>query len=146
MTENKIIAHFIEDHKYYQNLFENYAKAKLRSAPNTTDVYNDLRNSIKRHSNQEEVLYSKFEPKDDELLKILDEVRQEHRKITNLLDDTFEEEDETELKVILEKLRKLLTKHINSEEKKLYPYFDDVLSKKCSDEIIDDIDMYDQID
>jgi len=142
MFNNKIMIHFTKDHEYHQKLFKQYLYARKNSSKNLTDIYNELRNSIKRHTNQEESIYSEFEI-GDEFYKILERIREEHDQLINILDKSYDLISET-FEEDLEKFENLLNEHKEVEEKILYPEFDKKIIKNS--EIIDDLDLYDPID
>lgn len=146
MVQNKIIKHFIEDHEYHKRLLKNYTNALNTDSPNTTEIFNILRNSIKRHTDQEEVLYSEYEPEEIKLLELVNQVREQHRKLSEAIDDSYEQRYFDEIQPMLEICKKLLYGHVVIEEQMLYPYFDKVLTEKGDKEIIDDLDMYDPIE
>jgi len=142
----KIIKHFIEDHEYHNRLFKNYVNALNNDSPNTTEIFNKLRNSIKRHTDQEEVLYSEYEPEEVEILELVNKVRGQHRKLSESIDDSYDQRYFEEIQSLIETCKNLLLGHIRIEEDNLYPYFDKVLTKNRDKEIIDDLDMYDPIE
>ncbi len=146
MATNAIIEHFIKDLEYHQKLLEKFAKSIIAKSPEANEDYNTLRNSIRRHSNQEEVMYSKYEPKDKKLYEILEKAREQYRELIRILDACYQAEYDDNCEGELNKFKKKFIKQIKIKKQVLYPYFDKEMAKKGYTEIIDDIDMYDPID
>jgi len=144
MVKNKILLNFIKDHDYQKKLFNRYANAKKIDATETTDIYNDLRNSLKRHDSKDSVVYSDSAYTNSKLKDLIQIADKQSRKLMELLEDIFLSETKKETIEKLKEFKELLNKKATIGEKQIFPLIDIQMSKNgSSSAIIDDLDMYD---
>ena len=146
MFKNKIIEHFLKDHGYHEKLLVEFSKSLVENSSTLNSQYNTLRNSLLRHNNSEESMYSEYAPEDTKLQELIKTLIAQHRELIVMLDDCNQESYGQECVEKFKEFRKVLNEHIRIEEKTLYPYCDKEISKKSPTQLIDDLDVYDPIE
>jgi hemerythrin-like domain-containing protein len=113
-----------EDHRYIENLFEDYETLEDKDIDQKQDLALRIVTELRKHANMEElILYPalKFEF-DEELLKLLEEAYVEHSVAKNLMEEItqmYPEDHQFDAKVKV--LKETISHHVKEEEEKLLP-------------------------
>jgi uncharacterized protein (UPF0276 family) len=121
MATNEILIKFAKDHEQQQTLFNRYDNAQKIEAAGTTDLYNDLRNFMKKHNNRECTLYSEYEYTSSEMTDLIHRANNQGEILLELLEDSLVSETKEETLKNLKKFQELLNRQVILEEKSIYP-------------------------
>jgi len=132
--EPTIIALFLEEHDRISSLLNDFKKHKYDKSKKTKEIFKQISESLNRHFEEEELLYSKYKYKTGEILPILQTIRKEHSIILDGLDNISNSLKKGD-KVNTMGLFLLLEKHKNIEDRLLYPELDRVLSDKEKEDV-----------
>ena len=83
---------------------------------------------LKKHIDEEELLYSSYKYKTGEILPILQTIRNEHSIILEKLEKAKKTKD-------IDDFHSFLIRHKNVEERLLYPELDKALSEKQKEDV-----------
>ena len=136
MDEYSITEHFVGDHKEHAELIQKYKDSYKTKDPRCIDNFNDLRNALLKHFNEEEDMYSIYEDRSETLVRLIKVIRDQHREMEKILEDAYDDEDADFGDEDFKHFFDILEKHTEIEEKELYPEFDRVLSAGEREEII----------
>jgi iron-sulfur cluster repair protein YtfE (RIC family) len=141
MFKNEIIKHFLKDHGQHEKMIVEFIQAVDNQEEGLTDRFNNLRNAILKHINSEESMYSEYEPEDPEMQEVLKKIREQHKMFHDRLEGCFEKFFERGCLHHLDDFKKILDDHIKTENEILYPYFDEQISKKKPEQLVDDLHL-----
>jgi hypothetical protein len=138
MSVSIITEHFVKDHEVLNQLTEKFFESD-RNGPDFTNRYNDLRNALRRHMDQERTLYNLYKGQEQELLDKIDLILKQHKLILDILEQIYygESSDNSQL-------TRLLEEHKTLEEEYVYVKFDEVLSHEEKMEVIKDLGLYEK--
>ncbi|MEA2038133.1 MAG: hemerythrin domain-containing protein [Nanoarchaeota archaeon] len=125
----------VQDHERIESLLDDFKKTKHKQTKKKVQIFNELAETLRRHFNQEAILYSKYKHLTGEILPILQTVHNEHIEMNEHIErigNAIRSEDDN---VDTSGFFALLVRHRNIEERNLYPELDNVLSDKEKEEV-----------
>lgn len=134
MAQSIITSHFLSDHQVLERMFSEF------EIKGSTDLLNDMKNSLSRHWREEEILYNSYKGKKKDFVSRIRTVLDQHRIMESLLNDFYINREKDKISM----LKKLLYEHRNLEEKYVYPEFDIELSDEEKQDIADDLMLYEK--
>jgi hemerythrin len=116
----------LEDHKRISSLI-------LKSMDE--ESLKQLKLILHKHFKEEEIFFSKYKYATGPLIPIMEQIREEHPKITEMLNNITKELKQKKSTATVRELLRLLSHHKKLEEDYLYPEIDNLLSDSEKEEI-----------
>lgn len=134
-----------EDHRYVENLFEDYATLETADIDEKQDLALRIVTELRKHSALEEtVLYPALKLEfDEELVKLVEEAYVEHdlaKKLMEEITQMYAEDPQFDAKVMV--LKESVLHHVKEEEEKILPAMEDEMDEADLDALGEKLKEY----
>lgn len=120
-----------KDHQKAKELLEKLENTGPRAATTREKLFMQLKNDLEAHTHGEDVVVYPAFRQQSEMEEIIDEAKEEHDEVANLLEELEEAQEDSEAWASkLAELKKAVLHHVKEEEGEMFKKAKNLLSKE----------------